>query len=68
MIIKVKKITPPLAFEQGEEAANTLPTSHFFPFFQFQDEDGNGIVGSCLFTNKGHFFVQQEEVWYQVNY
>jgi hypothetical protein len=66
MIIKVKKIVPFFRFAEGEAAANTLPSAHFFPFFRFQDEDGKDVVGSCLFTNKGRFFIQQEESWYEV--
>ena len=66
MIIKVKSISPNIQLEADEQTENTLPSSHFFPFFRFQDENGKEIVGSCVFTSKGRILIQQEGTWYEV--
>ncbi|MEK7104491.1 MAG: hypothetical protein AAB868_00435 [Patescibacteria group bacterium] len=66
MIIKVKSISPNIQLEADEQTENTLSSSHFFPFFRFQDENGKEIVGSCVFTSKGRILIQQEDTWYEV--
>lgn len=66
MIVKVKLISSNIQLESDEQAENTLPSSHFFPFFRFQDENGKEVVGACIFTSKGKILIQQEDSWYQV--